>query len=344
MIVPGLRTPRITAHRWVASSDDADALRLEPLLEEVGDLLGQPLLDLQAAGVHLDDPRDLRQPDDPAARDVGDRRGPEERQQVVLAQRVERDVLDDDHLAVGDVEDRAVDEPLGVDVVAGGQLGVHPVDAARASRPGPGDRAPRRSRAGSRGRPPRPGRCAPRRPCAPFPSISDSGPPGSSPISVSISSTMRWTWLGRSVGLDTRWTPGAGRDGTSDAQALRRAAGTRRSARGGRGSRARTAAPRPTATAATPPRGVAISAASGRRPRPLTSPTDVGQGDVADRPDVGPPEDHQQVDRRGPRADPGHGLQGAWTRSSSSASSPSRSSVPDSTAAASARRSAPSGG
>ena len=86
--------------------DDADALRLEPVLEELRDLLGEPLLDLEPARVHLDDARDLREPDHPAARDVGDRRRPEERQQVVLAERVERDVLDDDHLAVGDVEDR----------------------------------------------------------------------------------------------------------------------------------------------------------------------------------------------------------------------------------------------
>ena len=40
--------------------------------------------------------------DSPITRPVGDVRDvrrPEERQQVVLAQRVERDVLDDDHLA-----------------------------------------------------------------------------------------------------------------------------------------------------------------------------------------------------------------------------------------------------
>ena len=105
MIVPGLRTPRITAHRWVASMTTPTPCGSSRSCEELGDLLGQPLLDLEPAGVHLDDARDLREPDDPAARDVGDRRGPEERQQVVLAQRVERDVLDDDHLAVGDVED-----------------------------------------------------------------------------------------------------------------------------------------------------------------------------------------------------------------------------------------------
>src|SRR5678815_1229776 len=34
---------------------DADALWVEPFLEELGDLLGQPLVALQPAPVHLDD-------------------------------------------------------------------------------------------------------------------------------------------------------------------------------------------------------------------------------------------------------------------------------------------------
>ena len=45
------------------------------------------------------------------------------------------------------------------------------------------------------------------------------------------------------------------------------------------------------------------------RPSPLTSATGLRERDVADRPDIGPPEDHQQVDRRGPRPDPGHRLE-----------------------------------
>ena len=45
----------------------------------------------------------------------------------MLAQRVERDPLDDDHLAVADVEDGAVDQPVRVDAVAAGQLEPHPV-------------------------------------------------------------------------------------------------------------------------------------------------------------------------------------------------------------------------
>src|SRR3954452_18465527 len=109
--------------------DDADALRGESLHQEIGDLLRQPLLDLQPPGVHLDHARDLREADDAAVRDVRDVGRPEERQEVVLAERIERHVLDDDHLGVLHVEDRAVDEPLRIDVVTGRQLDVHPVNA-----------------------------------------------------------------------------------------------------------------------------------------------------------------------------------------------------------------------
>jgi hypothetical protein len=105
MIVPGLRTPRITAHSGSPPSR-RPRLWVEPRLQEVRDLLRQALLDLQAAGIRLDHARDLGQADDPSARDIRDRRRAEERQEVVLAQRVERDVLDDHHLAVVDIEDR----------------------------------------------------------------------------------------------------------------------------------------------------------------------------------------------------------------------------------------------
>ena len=128
MTMPGFATPRIAAQRCVASIDDADPKGLQPLHQQVGDLLGEALLDLEAAGVHVDDARDLREPDDAPVRDVGHRRRPEERQQVVLAERVERDVLDDDHLAVVDLEDRAVEEAHRILAVARRQLRVHAVD------------------------------------------------------------------------------------------------------------------------------------------------------------------------------------------------------------------------
>ena len=55
----------------------------------------------------------------------------EEGQQVMLAERVEGDVLDDHHLRVAHLEDRAVDQPVRVHVVAGRQLVVHAVHALR---------------------------------------------------------------------------------------------------------------------------------------------------------------------------------------------------------------------
>ena len=79
--------------------DDADALRLEHVVDRAGDLLGEPLLHLEPPREHLDDARQLAQPDDLAVRDVGDVRLAEERQHVVLAQRVELDVAHHHHVA-----------------------------------------------------------------------------------------------------------------------------------------------------------------------------------------------------------------------------------------------------
>src|SRR5664280_2197192 len=94
--------------------DDPGAVRAEALLEEARDLLGQSLLDLEPAGVHLHDPRDLREPDDAAPRDCLLYTSPSPRDEVMLAQRVERDLLHDHHLAVVDVEDGTVDQALGI--------------------------------------------------------------------------------------------------------------------------------------------------------------------------------------------------------------------------------------
>ena len=77
-----------------------DAERLEGLVDPVGDLAGHPLLHLQVAREQLDDARELRQPDEAVAGQVADVRDAAERQQVVLAQRAERDVGDDDEFVV----------------------------------------------------------------------------------------------------------------------------------------------------------------------------------------------------------------------------------------------------
>ena len=71
----------------VATRDhDAHASRPQDLFDGVRYLRREPLLHLKAASKHFDEPRQLRQPEDPSRRDVGDMRLPEERKEVVLAQ------------------------------------------------------------------------------------------------------------------------------------------------------------------------------------------------------------------------------------------------------------------
>src|SRR6202040_2748209 len=95
------------------------SLRLQLLLEERDDLLGEALLQLRALGVELEDARELGQAEDTVARDVGDVRMAVERHQVMGAQRVEGDPLLHHHVAVaflvgegGDLGLRSLGEAL----------------------------------------------------------------------------------------------------------------------------------------------------------------------------------------------------------------------------------------
>ncbi len=72
----------------------------DDLLDGHGDLGGELLLDLQPARVHVHDAGDLRKTDHLAVRQVGHVRLADEGQHVVLAERVELDILDDHHLVV----------------------------------------------------------------------------------------------------------------------------------------------------------------------------------------------------------------------------------------------------
>ncbi len=74
---PALRTPRTAMHRCSASSTTITPAGSQPADHRLGDLGGEPLLDLRSPGVALDDPGQLRQAGHPtvAARDVA-RRGP----------------------------------------------------------------------------------------------------------------------------------------------------------------------------------------------------------------------------------------------------------------------------
>ena len=100
----GFWTPRSVMHMCSASSTTPTPLRLEVLVEPARDLRREPLLHLEVAREQVDDAGELREPDDPLAR-AGSRRGrrPTNGQQVVLAQRVERDGGRDDQLVVAAV-------------------------------------------------------------------------------------------------------------------------------------------------------------------------------------------------------------------------------------------------
>src|SRR5690606_12348641 len=85
--------------------DDGSA-RLQDAHERIGDLRGEPLLDLWAPGVYVDQPGELRQAGDAAVLtgDVADLRTSVEGHAVMLAGAVHLDVAHDHHLVMPDVE------------------------------------------------------------------------------------------------------------------------------------------------------------------------------------------------------------------------------------------------
>ena len=80
--------------------DDADAVRLEHLVDGVGDLRGQLLLDLQAPGVDLDHAGELADADHAAAWHVGDFGVADDRRHVMLAMALEANIAQHHHLVV----------------------------------------------------------------------------------------------------------------------------------------------------------------------------------------------------------------------------------------------------
>ena len=115
-------TPRIRMHRCSASSTTATPSGSISDHESMRDLRRQPLLHLQPPRVDLDHPRQLRDSDDFAIRQVRDVRLAHERQQVMLAQGIEIQILAQDHfLVVLFREQRAVDRFLRILVVAAGE-------------------------------------------------------------------------------------------------------------------------------------------------------------------------------------------------------------------------------
>ena len=68
---------------------DANSTWLEMLFEPIGDLRRHALLHLQVTRVHVDNPSQLRQADDPWPGNVANVRDTGKRQQVMLTERVE---------------------------------------------------------------------------------------------------------------------------------------------------------------------------------------------------------------------------------------------------------------
>src|SRR5438046_1758490 len=106
--------------------DDATAPRFQGAVQSLGDRLRHLLLELEPVRVDLDQAGDLAQAYHLAFRQVPDLDVAEEGQHVVLAEAVEGDVFDDDHLVVVLVEDRVSDDILRLDAVAIGQLAHRP--------------------------------------------------------------------------------------------------------------------------------------------------------------------------------------------------------------------------
>src|SRR5436305_6222801 len=104
-----------TAHHHAEMAgfdDDAHALRLDYLLNTLGDLGGEALLDLQTAGEQLELAGNFAEADDLAIRDIGDVNFSEEWKHVMFAKAEHLDVFDDDHFVVGDGEECALKKGL----------------------------------------------------------------------------------------------------------------------------------------------------------------------------------------------------------------------------------------
>ena len=160
---PGFCTPRRDMHRCSASSTTPTPCGRELGLEPAGDLRREALLHLQEAGEVLHHAGQLGQPDDAVAGQVADVRDARERQEVVLAERVERDPARHDELVVAAV----VRERRRREGRRRQQLGVHARHAARRVAPALVASRSTPSASSSAGPPARrpPGRC--RRPRAP---------------------------------------------------------------------------------------------------------------------------------------------------------------------------------
>lgn len=101
-----------------ALDDDPDPLGCEGFHQEVGDLVGESLLELELLREMLDDLGNLAHADHAAVGNIADVRFAKEGQNMMLAERMEQNIFHDDHLVVFDGEDRPGDQFFGVLAVA----------------------------------------------------------------------------------------------------------------------------------------------------------------------------------------------------------------------------------
>ena len=116
-----------------ALADHRHTERVDLLTNGLGNLIRHPLLYLQPPREYVDEPGDLAETDHARLRNVGDVALAEERQQVMLAQTIEVDVLHDDHLVVVHREERVVEHFVDVGAVAAGQKRERLLDALRST-------------------------------------------------------------------------------------------------------------------------------------------------------------------------------------------------------------------
>jgi len=88
--------------------DHADSAGIQYFLDGIGNLPGQPFLNLEPPCVHIGDPRQLGNTDYFVVGDIPDMAFAEERQQMVLAQGINLDVSQDDHVSGFCLEDGIV--------------------------------------------------------------------------------------------------------------------------------------------------------------------------------------------------------------------------------------------
>ncbi len=110
--------------------NDRDPLGLQLIHEQRSDLLGQTFLNLRPGGEGIHDAGEFGDADDDAVRQIGDVRLALEGHEVVLTERVESDVAEDDEFVVRFGERRG-DQLRRILRQAGTEFGVHPGDTRR---------------------------------------------------------------------------------------------------------------------------------------------------------------------------------------------------------------------